>query len=188
MSDVLINVSNRHVHLQAEHLEILFGEGSSLTNIKDLIQPGQFAADETVELVGPKRSIPGVRIIGPLRAQTQVEVLAADTFTLGIPIELRDSGDLAGTPGLKIVGPKGEIEISEGAIVAARHLHLHTDEAAELGYKDKDTVVVKVEGPREVVFGNVLVRVGDNYKHEMHIDVEEANCALLSNGAIGKIV
>jgi len=188
MTEVLINISNRHVHLQEDHLIALFGEGHPLTNIKDLIQPGQFAADESVDLVGPKGTISKVRIIGPLRKQTQVEILIADSFKLGVPIVLRDSGDLVGSPGIKIVGPKGEVEITEGVIVAARHWHLHTTEAEALGYKDKDIVRVKVDGERAVIFENVLVRAGENYKQEMHIDVEEGNAAQLKNGTIGHIV
>lgn len=188
MTDVLINISNRHIHLDEADLKTLFGDSHSLTKIKDLIQPGQFAAEETVDLVGSKGGIKGVRIIGPLRRQSQVEILVADSFKLGVPVALRDSGDLAGTPGIRLVGPKGELELKEGCIVAARHLHLHTSEAKELGYKDKDIISVAVDGERGVIFENVLVRVGDSYKHEMHIDVEEANAAQLKNGALGRIV
>jgi putative phosphotransacetylase len=186
--DIIINSSNRHLHLSAEDLKTLFGEGHELTNIKELIQPGQFAAQETVEISGPKGGIAGVRVIGPLRKQTQVEVLIADTYKLGIPIVIRDSGDLAGSPGIKVKGPQGEIELTEGAIVAARHLHLHTSEAAEFGYKDKDIIRVATDGPRGVTFENVLVRVGDNYKLEMHVDTEEANGALIKNGDVGHIL
>ncbi|MCL1914297.1 MAG: phosphate propanoyltransferase [Eubacteriaceae bacterium] len=185
---VLINISNRHLHLSAEDLEILFGEGAELTNIKDLIQPGQFACDEIVELVGPKGSIPGVRVIGPIRKQTQVEVLIADTYKLGIPIVIRDSGDLKDSPGIKIIGSKGEVELSEGTIVAARHFHLHTTEGAEMGFKDQDRVSIKVGGERGVVYENILVRVADNGKHEFHLDVEEANAGLVKNGDFGVIV
>ena len=187
-NEVLINISNRHLHLSEDHVEILFGESHKLTNIKDLIQPGQFACDETVEIIGPKGAIAGVRVIGPTRKQTQIEILIADAYKLGVPSVIRDSADLKDTPGIKVKGPCGEIEIEEGVIVAARHLHLHSDEAAELGYKDKDIIKVKVDGARGIVFENVLVRVSDSYKLEMHIDVEEANAALVKNGQLGQII
>ena len=184
---ILINISNRHLHLSADHVEILFGKSHELQNIKDLIQPGQFACDETVEIAGPKGSVKGVRVIGPERKQTQVEILVADAYKLGVPAVIRDSGDLKDTPGIKIIGPCGEVDIEEGVIAAARHLHLHTDEAAEMGYKDKDIIRVRTDGPRGIIFENVLVRVSDTYKLEMHVDVEEANAALIKNGQLGEI-
>jgi putative phosphotransacetylase len=176
-------LSNRHVHLSKDHIDILFGEGHELTPIKDLSQPGQFACDEKVDLVGPKRTIKGVRILGPARKETQVEISLSDGFTLGLEdVPVRDSGKIDGTPGLKLVGPKGEVVLDKGVIAAARHLHMHTSDAEKYGLKDKDLVQVKVGGPRGLVFDNVLVRVNDEYALDMHVDIEEGNAAGLKNG------
>jgi putative phosphotransacetylase len=178
-----VGLSNRHVHLRKDHIDILFGEGHELTPIKDLSQPGQFACDEKVDLVGPKRTIKGVRILGPARKETQVEISLSDGFTLGLEdVPVRDSGKIDGTPGLKLVGPKGEVVLDKGVIAAARHLHMHTSDAEKYGLKDKDLVQVKVGGPRGLVFDNVLVRVNDEYALDMHVDIEEGNAAGLKNG------
>ena len=185
---VPVGVSNRHVHLSQEDLETLFGEGATLTVKKDLSQPGQFAAEETVNLIGPKRSIPNVRILGPVRPQTQVEISLTDSFTLGITAPVRDSGNLENTPGLIIEGPKGRIEIEEGVIVAQRHLHLHDTEAAELGLKDQDYIQVKVDGPRGLIFDQVLVRVSPKFKKDLHLDIDEANAAGLKTGDLVTII
>jgi putative phosphotransacetylase len=180
---VTVGLSNKHVHLSKEHIDILFGEGHVLTPIKDLSQPGQFACDEKVDLVGPKRTIKGVRILGPARKETQVEISLSDGFTLGISdLPVRDSGKTEGTPGIKLIGPKGEVEINKGVIAASRHIHMHTSDAKKYGLKDKDTVSVKVGGPRGLIFDNVLVRVNDEYSLDMHLDVEEGNAAGLKNG------
>ena len=180
---VSVGLSNKHVHLSKEHIDILFGEGHVLTPIKDLSQPGQFACDEKVDLVGPKRTIKGVRILGPARKETQVEISLSDGFTLGISdLPVRDSGKTEGTPGIKLIGPKGEVEINKGVIAASRHIHMHTSDAKKYGLKDKDTVSVKVGGPRGLIFDNVLVRVNDEYSLDMHLDVEEGNAAGLKNG------
>ena len=179
---VPVGLSNKHVHLSEEHIDILFGEGHELTPIKDLSQPGQYACEEKVDLVGPKRTIKGVRILGPARKETQVEISLSDGFTLGIKdLPIRDSGKLEGTPGVKLVGPKGEVELERGVIAAARHIHMHTSDAEKYGLKDKDMVSVKVGGPRGLTFDNVLVRVSDQYALDMHLDVEEGNAAGLSN-------
>lgn len=180
---VTVGLSNKHVHLSKEHIDILFGEGHILTPIKNLSQPGQFACDEKVDLVGPKRTIKGVRILGPARKETQVEISISDGMTLGINnICVRDSGNTEGTPGIKIVGPNGEVELSKGVIVASRHIHMHTSDAEKYGLKDKDVVEVKVGGLRSLVFDNVLIRVSDQYTLDMHLDVEEGNAAGLKNG------
>ena len=180
---VTVGLSNKHVHLSQEHIDILFGKGYELTSIKDLTQPGQFACDEKVDLVGPKRTIKGVRILGPARKETQVELSLSDGFTLGITeLPVRDSGKTEGTPGLKIVGPKGEVEIEKGVIAAARHLHMHTTDAEKYGLKDKDIVSVKVNGPRGLTFDNVLVRVNEQYALDLHVDIEEGNASGLKNG------
>jgi putative phosphotransacetylase len=185
---VPVGISNRHVHVTQEDLELLFGPGYQLTLKKDLSQPGQFAAEETVNLIGPKGPIQKVRILGPVRPQTQVEISLTDSFALGVKPPVRDSGDLSETPGITIEGPKGKIEIKEGVIIAQRHLHLHTTEAEELGLKDKEYISVKTEGPRSVVFENVLVRVSPKYAKDLHVDTDEANAAALKNGDLVTII
>jgi len=187
---VPVGISNRHVQLTKEHLAILFGPEHNLTPIKDLSQPGQFAADETVSLIGPKGRIDRVRILGPVRKQTQVEISRTDSFTLGLipPPPVRDSGDLSGTPGIIIEGPKGQVEIEEGVICAQRHLHLHPSEAEKLGLKDKQYVSVRAEGERALVFERVLTRVHPQFAMDLHIDIDEANAAGLKNGDLVTIV
>lgn len=180
--NVPVGLSNRHVHLSQEHIDILFGKGHALTQMKDLSQPGQYACEEKVDLVGPKKSINGVRILGPARKETQVEISLADGFTLGLSeVPVRDSGKLDNTPGLKLVGPNGEVALDKGVIAASRHIHMHTSDASKYGLKDKDTVSVKVGGQRGLVFDNVLIRVNDEYAMDFHIDVEEGNAAGLKN-------
>ncbi|MCI5682829.1 MAG: phosphate propanoyltransferase [Eubacteriales bacterium] len=182
MNKILVETSARHVHLSREDLDILFGKGFELTFKKDLSQPGQFATNERVTVVGPKREIANISILGPVRKQTQVELSATDARSVGIPIVVRESGDLAGTPGCKIVGPCGEVEISEGVIVAKRHIHLTPDSAAEFGVEDKQIVSVEIKGTgRSTVFGDVVIRVSEKFAPAMHIDTDESN-ACLSNG------
>lgn len=183
-----IALSNKHIHLSQEHLVILFGEGYQLTKKKDLSQPGQYACEEKVDIVGPKRPINGVRILGPVRGDTQFEVSIADAITLGVEPVIRNSGDIANTPGAKLIGPKGEVELKEGIIVAARHIHMNTIDGEEFGVKDKDIVSIKVNGPRGLVFDNVLVRVNKAYALEMHVDLEEGNAAGIKNGDIGELI
>lgn len=186
---VTVGLSNKHVHLSKEHINILFGEGHELTPIKDLSQPGQFACDEKVDLVGPKRTIKGVRILGPARKETQVEISLSDGFTLGLAeVPVRDSGKTEGTPGVKLVGPCGEVELEKGVIAASRHIHMHTSDAAKYGLKDKDIVQVKVGGQRGLTFDNVLIRVHDEYALDMHLDVEEGNAAGLVNGDTVEVI
>lgn len=176
-----IALSNRHLHISREHLDILFGTGYELKKLKDLKQPGQYAAEEKVDLVGPKGTIKGVRVLGPVRNKTQIEISFADSFVLGIKPPVRDSGDLVNSPGVKIVGPSGEVEIEEGVIAAARHIHMTPDIAEEWGVKDKDTVNVRTGGVRSIIFENVLVRVNQEYALEMHVDLEEGNGAGIHN-------
>lgn len=183
-----VAISNRHVHLSQADLEVLFGSGFELTPMKDLSQPGQFAANEQVDLVGPKRTISGVRILGPARKTSQVEISVTDAFTLGISPVVKNSGDLEGTPGLKLVGPAGEVVLDKGSIVAARHIHMHPTDAEKFGVKDKDVVSVRTEGPRPVVFDNVLVRVNPEYSLEMHVDMDEGNAAFVKNGTLVELV
>jgi len=188
LKKVPIALSNRHLHLSQGDLETLFGKGYELTKIKDLKQPGQYAADEKVDIAGPKGTIKGVRVLGPTRSRTQIEISYSDSFTLGVKPPVRDSGDLAESPGVKIIGPKGEVELEEGVIAAARHIHMTTEEAEKLNLKDKDTVMVRTGGERSVIFENVLVRVNPNYALEMHVDMEEGNGAGVVNDQLVEII
>lgn len=180
--EIPVGVSNRHVHLSQEHLEQLFGPGYELTIWKDLSQPGQYASKETISVVGTKGIIENVRVLGPVRKQTQVEISRSDAFKLGIKPPIRDSGDLKGSAGCVLVGPKGMVSISSGVIIAARHIHMTPSDAGKFGLHDKDRVSVVVDGERGLIFNNVLVRVSKNYALEMHVDLDEANSAWLNNG------
>jgi putative phosphotransacetylase len=184
---VPIAASNRHIHLSFEHVERLFGRGYELTKLKDLSQPSQFAAKETVTLIGPIGKISNVRVLGPTRGSTQVEISLFDGFTLGVKPPIRNSGDIKGSKSIKIQGPRGQITINEGLICAARHIHMHTSDGEAFGVKDGDLVQVKVDGVRGVIFSNVLIRVSSKYKLEMHIDLDEANAAGIKNGQLGEI-
>lgn len=179
---VPVGVSNRHIHLSRQHLEQLFGPGYELRKQKDLKQYGQYAAEETVTLIGPKGKISNVRILGPLRKQTQVEVSRTDSYLLGIDPPIRDSGDLKGSEGITIEGPRGRIAIEEGVILAFRHIHFSVEDAERFGVKDKQLVAVEVEGTRSLILENVLCRVHKDYRLEFHIDTDEANAAGLKNG------
>jgi putative phosphotransacetylase len=182
MLEIPVGVSNRHVHLSLEHLEQLFGPGYELTIWKDLVQPGQYASKETVSVVGTKGIIENVRVLGPVRKKTQVEISRTDAFKLGLKAPIRDSGDHEGTSGCVLVGPKGMVSINSGVIIAARHIHMTPVEAGMYGLHDKDRVSVLVDGERALVFNNVLVRVNKNFALEMHVDVDEANSAWLNTG------
>jgi len=162
----------------------IFGQ-DELTKKVDLKQPGQYAANETVTLVGPKGSIEKVRILGPFRNDTQVEISLTDSFTLGVPGVIRESGDLRETPGITLLGPKGKLTISQGVIVAHRHIHMHPDDARRMGVVDKERVTVTVHGERELTFSNVIIRVSPKFALEMHIDVDEANAGRIKNNDIG---
>ena len=181
-------VSNRHLHVSQTDLEILFGKGYQLKEMKPLSQPGQYAAEETVNLVGPKGSIKKVRILGPVRSKTQVEISRNDSFVIGINPPVRDSGSVENSPGITIEGPVGSVELKEGVILAQRHLHLHTSEAEELGLQDKEWIAVEFEGPKGVIFKNVLVRAHPNFAKDLHIDIDEANAAGIANGDLGTII
>ena len=183
-----VGVSNKHLHLSEADLESLFGNGAELTSYKELVQPGQFAAEEKVDIVGPKATFRSVRIIGPTRPQTQVEISMTDARALGIDVPVRESGKLGGTPGVKLVGPKGEIELSEGVMVALRHIHLSPAEAEEAGLKDKDLVDVQTFGTRPLIFQDVLIRSGDAHLKEFHADTDEANAAGINNGQDVEII
>lgn len=183
-----IALSNKHIHVSQKDLEILFGVGYELTKMKDLSQPGQYACNEKVDVVGPKGTLKGVRILGPVRPDTQIEVSIADAFSLGVQPIVRNSGELSETPGVKVVGPKGEVELEKGVIVAARHIHMHTSDGEEYGVKDKDIVSIRVPGPRGLVFDNVLVRVHPTYALEMHVDLEEGNASGVRNGDLVELI
>ncbi|NLM04728.1 MAG: phosphate propanoyltransferase [Clostridiales bacterium] len=183
-----VGVSNRHIHLSREDLDILFGKGYELTKYRDLRQPGQYAARETVIVEGPKGKIESVRILGPTRSETQLEVSFTDARTLGIVAPVRESGKLENSAPITIIGPEGSVKKSEGAITALRHIHMTPDVAKRLGLKDKDIVKVETTGDRQVIFGNVLVRVSDNYALEMHVDTDEANAAGLANNDTVRII
>lgn len=186
--EVPIGVSARHIHLSEEHVKLLFGEGSGLTEMKPLSQPNQYAANETVAVIGPKGSFPKVRILGPTRGRTQLEVSRTDAFALGIKPPVRESGDIAGSAGITLQGPVGEITIEEGVIIAARHIHFHTSDAERLGITDKQKLRVRVGGERGLVFENVVARVSENYALDMHIDTDEANAAGVNNGDMAEII
>lgn len=177
-----IGVSNRHIHVSQEDLEVLFGKGYQLTKKADLKQPGQYASNETVTIRGVKGEFENVRILGPTRAVSQVEISKTDSFRLGIKPPIRESGNLENTPGIQLIGPMGIVELEAGAIVALRHIHMTPEQANSLGVKDKDIVSVETFGQRKGVFGDVLVRVSDKFSLEMHVDVDEANACDLSNG------
>lgn len=183
-----VAISNRHVHLSQDDMNKLFGANYQFKVFRNLSQPGQFAYEEKVTLVGPKGVIENVRILGPARRQTQVEISIADGIKLGVKPPIRDSGELAQSASLTLVGPLGSTTLPEGTIIAARHIHMHPDNAAWLGVKDKDRVNVKVPGARGLVYNEMLVRVSDNYKLEMHIDIDEANAAFLKNDDFVEIV
>jgi len=179
-----IGVSAHHVHLSQDHVEQLFGTGHELTPVSPLAQPGQFAAQEQVKLIGPRGSIDRVRVLGPARRQTQVEISRTEGFRLGINAPVRMSGDLDGTPGLVLEGPAGQVQIKEGVIYAQRHIHMTPSDARRLGLQDGDVVRLRVEGERELIFGDVAVRVSPKFKLEFHLDTDEANAAQLNTGDV----
>ena len=186
---VLVETSARHVHLSRADLDVLFGKGYELTVKKDLSQPGQYACEERVTVVGPKKAIERVGILGPVRPASQVEVSYTDARTLGINAPVKESGDIAGTPGCKLVGPCGEVEIANGVIVAKRHIHFTPAEAEAAGVSDKEIVSVKVESEgRTTVFGDVVVRVHPNFSAAMHIDTDESNAAQAFGQIYGEII
>ncbi len=180
-----LEISAHHVHLCAEHLAALFGTGYELTNEYELSQPGQYACKEKVELVGPKGRIDRVRVLGPVRSQTQIEIAMTEQFKLGVQPPIRASGDIQNSPGITIRGPAGEVVLEKGVICAMRHIHMSPEDALSFGLHDKDIVRVRVQGDRELIFGDVLVRVNPNYRLAMHIDTDEANAAHISGEAMG---
>jgi len=186
---ISVGISARHVHVSAADLATLFGEGYELHPYKDLSQPGQFASQETVDLVTEKSTFKKVRILGPVRKQTQVEIALTDAMKLGLTPPVRDSGDLKGSPGLTIEGPQGSVTLTEGVIAACRHIHMTPADAEQIGVKDKDIVQVRTSSEdRCLIFDKVLVRVNENFKLEMHLDTDEGNAAKAKTGDIVAIV
>ncbi len=186
---VLIETSARHVHVSQADLETLFGAGYQLTPKKNLSQPGQFACAERVTIVGPKRELANVSILGPVRPETQVEISLTDARSIGVEALIRESGDTQGTKGCKLIGPKGEVEIDHGVICAKRHIHMTPADAEKYNMHNKQIVSVKVVGTgRETVFGDVVVRVSEKFALAMHIDTDECNAAGLSPDMYGEIL
>ncbi|WP_281252342.1 phosphate propanoyltransferase [Sporomusa malonica] len=182
-------MSARHVHLSRIHLDILFGPGYQLHPYKYVYQPGQYAAEETVDLVTPKATFNNVRVLGPEREQTQVEISITDAIKLGLNVPVRDSGDIKGSPGITLIGPNGLVVIEKGVIAAWRHIHMNLVDASELSVKDRDFVRVQCGGEiRPIILEKVLVRVHDSFVLEMHIDTDEANAAMIANGDLLKIM
>ena len=191
METFIVETSARHIHLSQEHIDILFGEGYTLTNKKDLSQPGQFACAERLDVVGPKKTIAGVSILGPARKASQVEVSYTDARTLGVTAPVRESGDTAGSPGVTLVNPQNgaSVVLTEGVIVAKRHIHMTPTDAETFGVSDKEIVSVKVDtNGRTTVFGDTVVRVSPTFALAMHIDTDEANAAAAFAGTVGYIV
>ena len=192
MEKILVETSARHVHVTKEDLETLFGAGHELTVKSMLSQPGQFASEEQVDVVGPKNTLKRVRILGPVRPATQVELSLTDARSIGVTAPVRESGDIAGSGACKLVGPAGEVEVKEGVIAAKRHIHMTPADAETYGVKDKDVVSVKVEtNGRALTFGDVVdvvVRVSEKFSLAMHIDTDESNAACAVNGTMGELI
>lgn len=188
--DIPVGISNRHIHLTREHVEILFGKGYQLTKLKDLSQPGQYACKEQLTIVGPSmRAIEGVRVLGPLRKESQVEISRTDSFTLKVKPPVRESGSLEGSAPIIIVGPKGIVSLPKGCIIANRHIHMHTDDATRFGVADGDYVDIDVAcGSRRTRWFDVQVRVSPKFALEMHVDTDDANAVGIGNGARVKLL
>ena len=187
MAKVLVETSARHIHLSQEHVDILFGAGHQLTHKKDLSQPGQFACEERVTVVGPKRELKNVSILGPVRKESQVELSATDARSIGLNAPVRESGVLEGSAPCKLVGPAGEVELAQGVIVAKRHIHITPEDAQAFGVSDKEIVKVKVDSDgRSLIFDDVVVRVSASYATAMHIDTDESNAC--GGATVGEIV
>ncbi len=187
--EFLVEISARHVHVTQETLETLFGKGYTLTPKKDLSQPGQFACNERVTVVGPKKELCGVSILGPCRSADQIELSATDARSIGITAPIRESGDVSGSGACKLVGPCGEVELNEGVIVAKRHIHMTPVDAENFGVKDAQIVNVKINtADRSLIFGDTVVRVSPKYALAMHVDTDEANAASIPGSCMATIV
>ncbi|MCR5272656.1 MAG: phosphate propanoyltransferase [Lachnospiraceae bacterium] len=179
---VPVGISVRHIHLTREHVDRLFGYGYKLTPKKALSQPGQFACEETLEIVGPKGSIKKVRILGPERKMSQVELSKTDARTVGLNPPVRSSGDIKDTPGIKLIGPKGSINLNEGVIIADRHIHMTPQDAMRFGVTDKDRVSVRIDGVKPGIMEDVVIRVSDKYKLDFHVDTDDGNAFMMEQG------
>lgn len=180
-NSIPVGVSNRHIHLSAADAETLFGSDYQITKMKDLKQPGQFAAKETVTIAGPKGSFTNVRVLGPVRQSSQVEISMSDSFTLGIKAPIRESGDIANSGTLTVIGPKGSVIMENKVIVAKRHIHMTPADARKHAVADKEIVWIKSNGMREAILGDVVIRVNDHFELECHLDMDEANCLSIGN-------
>ena len=184
-----VGVSNRHIHLSREDLEILFGAGYELTPIKELSQPGQYACKECLTLIGPSmRPIENVRVLGPVRKSSQVEISATDSYVLKVKPPVRESGKIEGSAPIRIVGPKGIVELKEGCIIANRHIHMSPSDGEKFGVRDGDYIDVDVEGKRRTRWFDVQVRVHKDFRLEMHVDTDDANAAGIGNGFMVTVV
>lgn len=189
MKQFIVETSARHVHVSQADLEVLFGKGYELKVKKMLSQPGQYACEERVDVVGPKKTLSGVSILGPVRPATQVEISLTDARSIGVAAPIRESGDTAGSGACKLVGPCGEVEIAEGVIAAKRHIHMTPADAQECDVKDKDVVCVKIDTDgRSLIFGDVVVRVSEKFALAMHIDTDESNAAGCGRNVVGEII
>ena len=184
MKQFIVETSARHVHVTQQDLETLFGKGYELTVKKMLSQPGQYASAERVDVVGPKKTLTGVSILGPVRSATQVELSLTDARSIGVTAPVRESGDIAGSGACKLVGPAGEVELTEGVIAAKRHIHMTPAQAAAFGLADGDRVQVKIDGPKPGVMGGVLIRANDKCALDFHIDTDDGNAFLLKQGQL----
>ena len=185
---VLVETSARHLHLSQEHLEILFGKGHKLTPTKDLVQPGQFACEEKVQVIGPKSSLK-MSVLGPVRKDTQVEVSLTDARAIGVTAPIRESGDIAGSGACKLVGPAGEVELAEGVIVAKRHLHISAAEAEKANVANGEVIMVKItSADRSLIFDDVEVRIGEGCDATMHVDTDESNAAGCTSATVGELI
>lgn len=189
-NSIIVNLSNRHIHLSQEDVDILFGKGYQLTKVKDLVQPGQYACAECVSVVCDKGALENVRVLGPTRPETQLEILQSDTYKLtNTPVPVRESGQLAGSASYELVGPAGRVVKPAGMVVAVRHIHLDLKTAEELGLVDKQVVKIRVGAPgREIIFENVVARVSASYAAECHIDIDEGNACGIGNGSRAQII
>lgn len=186
---VPIGISNRHIHLSREHIDILFGTGYQLTPLKELSQPGQYACKEVLTIVGPSlRPIENVRVLGPERTASQVEISRTDSYTLKVKPPVRESGKIAGSASISIIGPKGIVTLKEGCIIANRHMHMSTEDGKHFGVTDNSYVTVDACSERRTRFYDVQVRVSDKFRLEMHLDTDDANAAALKNGDKVRIV
>jgi len=181
-------ISNRHIHLSKEDADVLFGPNYEFKKIKDLTQPWQFACEEVVTLVGPKKSLEKVRVLWPLRKQTQVEINFSDNFVLWISAPIRMSWDLQNTPWIKVIWPKWEVQLSQWVIVAQRHIHISTEQAKKYNLTNNQVVSLKIDWVRSLVFNNIIVRVDDNFELDCHIDIDEWNSAWLPSCAVGELI